>query len=523
MRTWGLLAAAGARCSGFVLPHTRFASSLAMSNDFGPGSRLDQGQQRGSDERYAYAYCHGFLSSPASVKGLALRKSMLAAGVDLSLLNLNGPGNDPGAISCSGALEAVRTFHLEKKTASGDPGLKLRLVGSSLGGFIVARYAELYPAEVDRIFMLCPSFGLGTRAQNFDSETGMAEWEQTGTRVFPLSTGGEASVPWEFVREAKLQPDYPAYLCPAEIVHGLHDDVVPVTVTRSLVEGSRDLARRTFVTFVEDDHALTQPSTMALTAKALAEFFDVAKKESKEVAGFAAVVEGSAEKSRQPPPQEDIEVEDKFRADNVEKIKEAVLARGGKLIGEQVFTDVYWDTKECGLMERDWWLRSRAGRWELKMPAANVGEGATAYREVTVASAIATELREAGFLGTPEAPALQELHLNEQALEAAEFEAFASFRTNREKIGLEGFTVDIDQASFGHRVVEIEKMTSQNKSDIASARDSISRLARSLGVQREGESGSPVKGKLVEYIIRNCPRQMEVLTRQRASWRGDGK
>lgn len=43
-----------------------------------------------------------------------------------------------------------------------------------------------------------------------------------------------------------------------------------------------------------------------------------------------------------------------------------MLARGGQLAGEQVFTDVYWDAKGCGLTERDWWLRRRAGRWELK-------------------------------------------------------------------------------------------------------------------------------------------------------------
>lgn len=55
--------------------------------------------------------------------------------------------------------------------------------------------------------------------------------------VFSLSTGGEASVPWTFVQEARLQPDYPAYACPAAIVHGLQDEVVPVAVTKSLVEG----------------------------------------------------------------------------------------------------------------------------------------------------------------------------------------------------------------------------------------------------------------------------------------------
>lgn len=96
----------------------------------------------GAVKSFAYAYCHGFLSGPASVKGQALRKGLLELGVDLSLLNLNGVDNDPGAITCSGAVEAVRAFHLDQKSASGDPGLKLRLAGSSLGGYIVARSAR---------------------------------------------------------------------------------------------------------------------------------------------------------------------------------------------------------------------------------------------------------------------------------------------------------------------------------------------------------------------------------------------
>lgn len=47
---------------------------------------------------------------------------------------------------------------------------------------VFARYAELYPEEVDRVFMLCPSFGLGTRAKSFGSEAEMAEWERTGAK-----------------------------------------------------------------------------------------------------------------------------------------------------------------------------------------------------------------------------------------------------------------------------------------------------------------------------------------------------
>ncbi len=58
-----------------------------------------------------------------------------------------------------------------------------------------------------------------------------------------------------------------------------------------------------------------------------------------------------------------------------------MLAQGGKLVGEQVFTDVYWDAEGCGLTERDWWLRRRAGRWELKVRREYVHVGCSSPRD----------------------------------------------------------------------------------------------------------------------------------------------
>lgn len=46
----------------------------------------------------------------------------------------------------------------------------------------VARYADLYPDDVDRIFMLCPSFGLASRVPKIASEEDMKLWERDGTR-----------------------------------------------------------------------------------------------------------------------------------------------------------------------------------------------------------------------------------------------------------------------------------------------------------------------------------------------------
>lgn len=64
------------------------------------------------------------------------------------------------------------------------------------------------------------------------------------------------------------------------------------------------------MTFVEDNHALTQPSTMELTAKALADFFDVGEEEAKERAGGASEVEGAVEESYPPARQKNIEVKE---------------------------------------------------------------------------------------------------------------------------------------------------------------------------------------------------------------------
>lgn len=58
---------------------------------------------------------------------------------------------------------------------------------------------------------------------------------------------------------------------------------------------------------------------------------------------------------------------------------------------------------------------------------------------------------------------------------------------------IDGYNVDIDRASFGHQVVEIETMSGKGATEIASAGDGIAKLARSLLYQDEGSSTRPVK------------------------------
>ena len=60
-----------------------------------------------------------------------------------------------------------------------------------------------------------------------------------------------------------------------------------------------------------------------------------------------------------------IEVEKKFLLTNEEKER---LIEGAEFLVEKKQSDVYYDTADYKLTLKDWWLRSRNGIFELKVP-----------------------------------------------------------------------------------------------------------------------------------------------------------
>ena len=60
----------------------------------------------------------------------------------------------------------------------------LRIIGSSLGGYLAARYASLHPGKVDRVALLNPAFNLPSLfAERFGSDE-MDAWKNTGFKDF---------------------------------------------------------------------------------------------------------------------------------------------------------------------------------------------------------------------------------------------------------------------------------------------------------------------------------------------------
>ena len=223
-----------------------------------------------------------------------------------------------------------------------------------------------------------------------------------------------------------------------------------------------------------------------------------------------------------------IEVERKYSAgDGVEAIARRVADLGGSEIGSVAFTDTYYDTPECALTSNDVWLRRRDEKWEIKVPIAGdarrSGGERTVFREVEGAAGCLDELEK--VLGTGEAEvssgtkrderegereresANDELRLERFAASKA-VAPFASFATTRAKFSLDGASIDVDCASFGHTVVEVEVLCG-DANEVPAAEEKVNKVAAKLLLTEIGATG----GKLETFLRKNCPKQLEALVK----------
>lgn len=173
-----------------------------------------------------------------------------------------------------------------------------------------------------------------------------------------------------------------------------------------------------------------------------------------------------------------IEVERKFlfQDDITGKLRKL----GAEHIQTKTFTDSYYDTRAHALTLADHWLRRRDGVWQLKSPPAKTFDSATtAYVETESEGDIIKVL---SHLLVPEEKR-EEKSVHKALSElVAEFElkVFTQFQTERASYKLGDFTVDLDQADFGYRVGEIERLVSSEE-EMSKAHQEIDVLALELG------------------------------------------
>lgn len=191
-----------------------------------------------------YVYLHGFASSPLSRKARALAETFAGLGLRLEIPDLNRPSF--ANLSHDAMLAAVDALWAERPS---DP---LYLVGSSLGGWLAARYAELHPERVARLVLLCPGFHLADRWPKLVGDEWFAIWERHGELALPDATGAKVPVHWGFIEEARRQPAEPIAACPTVIIHGRRDETVDIRTSREYV----DRCPHAHLVEVDDTHDL---------------------------------------------------------------------------------------------------------------------------------------------------------------------------------------------------------------------------------------------------------------------------
>ncbi|KNC80772.1 hypothetical protein SARC_06881, partial [Sphaeroforma arctica JP610] len=230
------------------------------------------------DPNYEYVFLHGFASSNQTYKGTYLRdKYKEVYNIDMHVPDLNC-GPDFSTLTFTGA---IKTLHELDETVIKEKGsnFKWRIFGSSLGGYLAARFAELYPDRVDRCLLICPAFDMGSWMPGIlpEKEESLKKWEAKSSQPFPkFGTDKVTEVPWNFIVDSRTHPAFPKWSQKTVIIHGLEDVVVPITISQKVANKAVN-TKDMYVQLIEvhDSHAMCKPETLLAIQSLAAELFEL--------------------------------------------------------------------------------------------------------------------------------------------------------------------------------------------------------------------------------------------------------
>lgn len=209
-----------------------------------------------------FVFLHGFASSGASTKGVELAAIFRTLGHTLLTPDLNRP-------SFAELDHDAMLAEVDRCIAEHDAPGPVRLIGSSLGGWLATRWAQLNPERVDRLVLLCPGFDMPNRWPSMLGADRMKRWQERGFLPFPDATGAPVPVHWGFVEAALRHPAIPIAPCQTLIVHGTQDAVVPLASSQAYA----DVYPNVSLVTVDDDHGLI--ASLPTIATATIDFFEL--------------------------------------------------------------------------------------------------------------------------------------------------------------------------------------------------------------------------------------------------------
>ena len=196
-----------------------------------------------------YIYLHGFASSPNSAKAQYFYSAFAELAIDLKIPDLN-QGNF-SQLTITRQIEQILALFPPNPTP-------VTLIGSSLGGLTAALLAEK-SLQVQRLVLLAPAFEFLSHWLPQLGETKLKQW-QDEQQLMVYHYAEERSLPLSYnfvIDAANYQDNQLLRPVPTLILHGRHDEVIPITASRNFASS------RPWVQLIElnSNHALADVMT----------------------------------------------------------------------------------------------------------------------------------------------------------------------------------------------------------------------------------------------------------------------
>lgn len=128
------------------------------------------------------------------------------------------------------------------------------IIGSSMGGLVATLSATRFPS-VKALILLAPGFGIEKRWGDLVDPAKRNTWKQEGAiEVYHYATERSEQLSYSFVEDLESYSTRNISVSiPTLILHGIHDDVVPVGESRNFIKQNPDHAK---LVELDDGHQL---------------------------------------------------------------------------------------------------------------------------------------------------------------------------------------------------------------------------------------------------------------------------